>query len=291
MFNLFDILQAQSGQSLQALGQPFGLTPEQSRRAVEALLPALSIGLQRNAADPVGLGRLFGAFNPQGGAGSTGTQPDFLLGQLFGSQALSQAVLQQAAAASGIGTQALRQMLPLMAGMVVAGIVHMMLNQQPTVTAAQPRPEPEPSKPLPSATFWKDWMDNFLSAGDRPARAAVVEPATPRQTEPEQPRRRIADEAPSKPEPSNEKSETVSSEAIDVPMGVLNQMFETGAQVQEQNVKAMQELFDTFWTPRPSDEAPGPDPSAAPPAKKRAVKHTKPRQPRKKVAKSSDPSS
>ena len=48
---------------------------------------------------------------------------------LTGLPLLAQAVIQQASAASGVGSQVVRQMLPLMAGLVVASIVHMMLNQ------------------------------------------------------------------------------------------------------------------------------------------------------------------
>ncbi len=65
MYTMFDILQSQGDASVQAFGQQFGLTPDQTRRAMEALLPALSMGLMRNAGtDPMGFGRLFGSPSP-----------------------------------------------------------------------------------------------------------------------------------------------------------------------------------------------------------------------------------
>ena len=57
MPSLFDIFaQAQNGAGMQALAQQFGLSQQQTQAAVEALLPAFSQGLQRNTADPYGLG-------------------------------------------------------------------------------------------------------------------------------------------------------------------------------------------------------------------------------------------
>ena len=255
MFNLFDILQAQGG-GVQSLGQQFGLSPDQSRRAMEALLPALTLGLQRNAAsDPAAFGRLFGLVAP--GARPAPQQPDMLLGQLFGSPALSQAVLQQAAAASGIGQQALRQMLPIMAGMVVAGLVHAMLNQPPPAPAR----EPQPPSPFSAADFWNDWMNTFLSAasagsgpGSQPAARTdrrAGEPLRGLEQPVEAPRRSPFEPAVPKPSDAGtsdtKASDTSSREAGDVPLEVFQQMFQAGVQVQEQNVRAMQDIFDSFW--------------------------------------------
>ena len=236
MFNLFDILQGGAG--MQAIGQQYGLSPEQSRRAVEALLPALTIGLQRNAAvDPIGFGRLFGLAGPD----AQPAKPDLLLGQLFGSPAISQAVLQQAASASGIGTQALRQILPVMAGMIVAGIVHVMLNQNAAPQPAMPEIRPPAAPDFPAMAFWNDWLGSLQSASAKvaPAPTAAAEPA---------PEPRLV--APEKPKPDDGSGEDISLKAF-------QQMFETGVQVQEQNVKAMQEIFDRFWS-SPPEAAPMP---------------------------------
>lgn len=256
MFNLFDILQTQGG-GMQSFGQQFGLSPDQSRRAMEALLPALTIGLQRNAAsDPAGFGRLFGLAGADTSSGSR-SQPDLLLSQLFGSPALSQAVLQQAAASSGIGTQALKQMLPMMAGMVVAGIVHTLLNQPPPAAPAR-EPDPPLSPAFAAADFWNDWMSSMLASTSGTTEAARPPQKAPPPSPPPAP---AVEKALPKPEAAT------SGEATDdAQLEVFQQMFQTGVQVQEQNVKAMQDIFDSFWSakggPAANDEAEPPKPAA-----------------------------
>src|SRR4051812_13237702 len=74
---------------------------------------------------------------------AAGEAPFAMPGGLFGSPMLAQAVIQQAAAASGVGSQVLRQMLPIMTGMLVASIVHMLLNQGAS--------DPAPRQPAESA--------------------------------------------------------------------------------------------------------------------------------------------
>ncbi|MER8433874.1 DUF937 domain-containing protein [Mesorhizobium caraganae] len=134
MPTLFDILaQAQNGNGMQALAQQYGLSMQQTQAAVAALLPAFSQGLQRNTADPYGLGAFMTAmasgqhakyfedatraFSPQGVNEGNG-----ILGHLFGSKELSRAVAGQAAQATGVSQQILQQMLPAIASMVMGGL-------------------------------------------------------------------------------------------------------------------------------------------------------------------------
>ena len=242
MYTMFDILQSQGDASVQAFGQQFGLTPDQTRRAMEALLPALSMGLMRNAGtDPMGFGRLFGLAQP--GKASPQGSADILAG-LFGSPLLAQTVIQQASSASGIGAQALRQMLPIMAGMIVAGIVHLVLNPPATAPAAEP---PPPSYPM--GTFWTDWF-NGLSA----AATQMVPSPTP---------------AARPPEPRRKAEASPMPDATKASMEVIQQMLQTGAEVQEQNVKAMKDAFDAFWSqPKPDVNASAT--GAAPPSMQKA---------------------
>ena len=59
MPNLYEILaDAQQGEAMTALGNEFGLTPQQAEAAVAALLPAVSMGLKQSTATPEGLGNL-----------------------------------------------------------------------------------------------------------------------------------------------------------------------------------------------------------------------------------------
>ena len=132
--NLYDMLaNAQSGQGMDQLARQFGLSQQQTREAVEALLPAFSQGLKRNASDPYGVGAFINAmasgqhakyfedaqkaFSPQGMQEGNG-----ILGHLFGSKDLSRAVAAQAAQATGLGQQTLQQMLPAIASMIMGGL-------------------------------------------------------------------------------------------------------------------------------------------------------------------------
>ncbi|MES0007517.1 DUF937 domain-containing protein [Mesorhizobium sp. M0062] len=141
MPTLFDILaQAQNGNGMQALAQQYGLSMQQTQAAVAALLPAFSQGLQRNTADPYGLGAFMTAmasgqhakyfedatraFSPQGVNEGNG-----ILGHLFGSKELSRAVASQAAQATGVSQQILQQMLPAIASMVMGGLFKQTTNQ------------------------------------------------------------------------------------------------------------------------------------------------------------------
>lgn len=241
MYTMFDILQSQGDASVRAFGQQFGLSPEQTRRAMEALLPALSMGMQRNAAaDPMGLGRMFGFGQPGKAPPQAGAD---LFSGLFGSPMIAQAVIQQASAASGVGSQALRQMLPIMAGMIVAGIVHLLLNPPAGAPAAEPAP---PTYPV--GTLWTDWLNGLTAAAGQ-----MASPPPPAARKPE-------------PRPAMRKAEAAPApDATKASMEVIQQMLQTGAEVQEQNVKAMKDAFDAFWS-QPKPEDPKPRAGAAPTA-------------------------
>ncbi|MGU3361889.1 DUF937 domain-containing protein [Methylobacterium sp. M6A4_1b] len=253
MFNLFDILQAQAGANAQGLGRQFGLSPDQSLRAMEALMPALTMGLQRNVAyDPTGFAQLFNLVGPTPPTVPSATpQMDMLVKQLFGSPHLSQAVLQQAATVSGVAMPALKQMLPVMAGMVVAGIVHVMMNQAPP-PAPPPRAETNPFGFPPNA--WSEMMEAFLKSG-----ATAASPA------PSPPQVRARPAPPRLTAPSRTGADVPDKAAADAPFDVMQQMFQTGLEVQQENARAMQRLFDTFWRDPRASNAGGGEASGAKP--------------------------
>ncbi|WP_127599345.1 DUF937 domain-containing protein [Nitratireductor alexandrii] len=134
MLPLYDMIaNAQNGRAMDLLARQFNLSQQQTQLALEALLPAFSQGLKRNAADPYGVGAFLSAlssgrhapyfddaanaFSAQGVAEGNG-----ILGHLFGSKELSRAVAAQAAQATGLGQDVLRQMLPVIAAMVMGGL-------------------------------------------------------------------------------------------------------------------------------------------------------------------------
>ncbi len=134
MLPLYDMMmQAQQGEAAKAMSRQFGLDTDQVTRAMEALMPAFSTGLKRNTGSPQDIGNfmqalaggrhahyfdnLSDAFSPQGIAEGNG-----ILGHLFGSKEVSRAVAQQAALATGIGQDILKQMLPVLATTMMGGM-------------------------------------------------------------------------------------------------------------------------------------------------------------------------
>ena len=141
MPTLFDMLNnAQDGRGMDLLARQFNLSRQQAELAVEALTPAFSQGLKQNASDPMGIAGFMqalasgnhaqyfdnaqSAFSPQGIAEGNG-----ILGHLFGSKDLSRAVAAQAAQATGLGQDLIKQMLPVIASMIMGGLFKQSTNQ------------------------------------------------------------------------------------------------------------------------------------------------------------------
>ncbi|MEK1888269.1 MAG: DUF937 domain-containing protein [Phyllobacterium sp.] len=139
--NLVDMfLKGQGGQNIEALSRQFNLSQQQTVAAIEALMPAFSQGLQRNAADPMGFGAFIQALsagqhtnyfdNPQAAFNSSGVaNGNNILGQLFGSKDLSRAVADHAAQMTGLGAQTMKQMLPVVASMMMGGLYNKSTGQ------------------------------------------------------------------------------------------------------------------------------------------------------------------
>jgi hypothetical protein len=132
--NLLEIMnQAQGGEAFSTLARQFGLSDDQAQSAVQAMMPAFATGLKRNTADPTGMMNFMKAlaggnhanyFDNADTAISGGGIADgnAILGHLFGSKEVSRAVASQAQAATGIGENVLKQMLPALASMVMGGL-------------------------------------------------------------------------------------------------------------------------------------------------------------------------
>jgi hypothetical protein len=136
MRNLYEILaEAQNGEAMPELGREFGLTPQQTKAAVAALLPAISMGLKRTTATPEGLGDLLGlmgrqpdlyamyddpkaAFSREGRAAGNAA-----LARMFGSPDASRAIANQAQQFSGVTSNILKKLLPVLAGLLISGLM------------------------------------------------------------------------------------------------------------------------------------------------------------------------
>jgi hypothetical protein len=137
--SLNDIIQAaQGGQAINNLASQFGLTPQQTQAAVQAMMPAFSMGLQRTAQDPTGLGGIVaqltsgvhqGAFTDPNQTRAAAGPGGGVLGQIFGSPQVSAQLSQQAAQVSGVAPQTIQQMMPIVASMLMGGLFHAMAAQ------------------------------------------------------------------------------------------------------------------------------------------------------------------
>jgi len=132
--NLMDmILAAAGGQAPQQVGQQFGLNQNQSQSAIAALLPAISSALKHNTSSPQGLAGLLQALqtgsheqyldNPeQLAAPAAVNEGNAILGHLFGSKDVSRAVAGRASENSGVSSDILKKMLPMVAMMAMGSL-------------------------------------------------------------------------------------------------------------------------------------------------------------------------
>lgn len=132
--NLMDtILNANGGNAVHQLSRQFGLGDDQTVAAIQSLLPALAGGMQRNVNQPGGLESLLGALvggqhqryleQPEAlGTPQTVDDGNGILGHLFGSKDVSRQVASHASAQTGIGSDILKQMLPVVAAMAMGAL-------------------------------------------------------------------------------------------------------------------------------------------------------------------------
>ncbi|WP_136659653.1 DUF937 domain-containing protein [Nitratireductor sp. XY-223] len=134
MLPLYEMMmRAQNGEAMRAMAGQFGLDEDQVTRAMEALMPAFATGFRRSTANPQDFGSLMqsmasgnyadyfnnlaAAFTPQGIADGNA-----MLGKIFGSKQISDAIAQQAALATGIAQDIYNRMLPVVASVLAGGL-------------------------------------------------------------------------------------------------------------------------------------------------------------------------
>ena len=132
--NMLDVLtSAGNGAAVRQIGSQLGLSEAQATSALSALLPALAGGVQRNAQTPDGLAGLTAALssgrhqqyidNPSMlGEASGIADGNGILGHILGSKDVSRQVATQASATTGIGADVLKQMLPMVAALMMGGL-------------------------------------------------------------------------------------------------------------------------------------------------------------------------
>lgn len=289
MMNLFDIMQsAQNGQALPNLAQQYGLSLQQTQAALDALLPAFSMGLQRQTRDPYAFGSLaqmmtaspYTRFFEAGGygipAGAQNAGND-VLSQLFGSREVSQAIAAQAAATSGVSQAILKQMLPVIAAMLMGGLsktssneglggilgqfAEMMRGQMPGM---QPAPQQQPQ--MPANPFEAILKGMFGQAGSQPQANPQASPSDPfggafgqilggmfggaapqPEPAPAPPPRSAPRRAPApEPEPEEAAPSSSANGPGSIGLDALNQMFEHGRQIQDDHQNALKSILDAM---------------------------------------------
>ncbi len=180
MRDLYDIMmQAQGGQAMANMAQMFGITEEQAKAAMQATLPAFSMGLQQNTdnadylsqfMEALGTGRHASYFDDAASFTNPAMQQDGegILGHLFGSKDVSRMVADQAAEATGLGANIIKQMLPMIASMIMGSlfrqsqgsgmqdfiqdIIRNMMGGAASPQQPAPAPEPAPQQQQPSGS-------------------------------------------------------------------------------------------------------------------------------------------
>src|SRR5262245_13222294 len=120
-----------------AVGRQFGLNEEQTRAALDALVPVVAAGVRRTAQSPEGLQEIFRQVLTGGHGGTLDDDQavsfdrakpagNEVLGQVFGKKQVSREVAQQLSATSGIGADILKKLLPIVATMVLGTLAKKM---------------------------------------------------------------------------------------------------------------------------------------------------------------------
>ena len=127
------LMNSGGGGAVQQLSRQFGLSEDQTQSALGQLVPAVMAGLQQNTASEGRMGALLGALtsgnhsqyieNPELlGQETTVADGNGILGHIFGNKEVSRSVAGHAAQQSGVGTDIMKQMLPLVATMVMGSL-------------------------------------------------------------------------------------------------------------------------------------------------------------------------
>lgn len=127
------VLGSQNGDLVKELGRSFDLSGDDAQKAVGQLMPALSRGIQRNAAGKGGMDALLKALESGGHdryldrAGELGTRQavddgNAILGHILGSKDVSRKVASAASGKTGVNEGILKQMLPMVAAMAMGAL-------------------------------------------------------------------------------------------------------------------------------------------------------------------------
>ena len=215
----------------------FGLDEADVNRAMAGLMPAFWAGLRHSAGSPSGLAALMAAFtSPDSATGASMSGfpgADALVERLFPNEAIRKAVLDQVAASTGLGRDALTEMMPVAATLMMGSTARNFAvgparDWLDAFMAGYARGRPKaPPTPAEMMAPFTDAMNAFFS-GFAGADRTDAEPA-PRQ----QP------EAAGSTESDDEATEAEDQIA-------MQDFFAASRDIQESQVRAFEQLFETF---------------------------------------------
>jgi hypothetical protein len=141
MFNLYEIIRnAHGGHALDNLATQFGITTEEADAAVKAVVPVLSEGFLKQASEPHAFGSFIGAlgegqhlaaFTDPAAAQATATAQagGDILSQILTSRSAREEIALRASSGTGVSSDTLAKMLPVIASMIFGGLTKSMENQ------------------------------------------------------------------------------------------------------------------------------------------------------------------
>jgi len=134
MTNILDmLLSGNNGNTIKDLSKQFDLPEDQTRSAVEELIPALTRGMQNNTQSAPGMDDLLDALRT-GDHTRYMDQPDILnkpattkdgndiLGHIFGTKEVSREVANRVSKKSGVSSTILKKMLPVLASLAMGAL-------------------------------------------------------------------------------------------------------------------------------------------------------------------------
>ncbi len=131
--NLMEAIAGGGGSPVSQMARQFGLDEADVTQAIQQMLPALTNGVKKNVSQPGGLESLLQALN-KGSHDRYLDRSDALanpaaiedgngiLGHIFGSKATSRTLADRTAKKTGISSDVLKRMLPLIAAMVMGSL-------------------------------------------------------------------------------------------------------------------------------------------------------------------------
>ncbi|HEX2147167.1 MAG TPA: DUF937 domain-containing protein [Pseudorhizobium sp.] len=278
MLPLFEMmLKAQNGAAAEAMARQFHLAQEQAAQAIAALMPAFASGFRRTASDPKDLYALMSAmmsgsyakyfedlskaFTPQGIADG-----NVALDKIFGSTQVTRAIAAQASQLTGLSQDMLKNMMPIMADMLMGGMFKQATGQM--------QKEDAPDAGAPFGQMYKQWLENL---GLQPKQTAAFNPWDIFDAPFMQSVRQVwglqdsLSEASAKPfgdnpfvqafqnmvgcnpGPQAAKDSNGSSNNADAYLDLLGSMFDSGLKVQKTYQKNMEAIFDAYFKKPSSD--------------------------------------